>query len=173
MNRRRGPSDGVLLPAHDPWPECDCGTKAVTFAPQFVLANHLGPVIHIAGCATLRKLNFAGTPEPPAKPAKIIIIPGQTWTPPQPPKAPRPRSRRDQASNYKLLLQFFFHRPINIELWKKIRAPKGWRKCPTGKDAQLKYYGVRFQCRELKYALTPDEIEELRARLYLCLEEVF
>jgi len=70
-------------------------------------------------------------------------------------------------------LQFYFQRPINLKLWKRIKAPRGWRKCPTSAHGQQKYYGVRFMCRDMKYKLAPEEIETLRAKLYMSLEAVF
>lgn len=134
-----------------------------------------GTEVHIVGCRALRPrrreaVNLAPSPKP-AKGPKILLTTGKPWVPKPVPK--RKKEDRKAASNYKLVLQFLFQRPINIDLWKRIKAPPGWRKCPTGKNAQSKYCGVRFMCREFKYALTPDEIEELRARLYMCLEEVF
>lgn len=132
-------------------------------------------VVHIAGCAAFRfsvRVNPLETPTPTPTPAKIILTTGEPWVPKKRVQKRKIEDRR-ASSNYKLLLQFFFERPVDINLWKRIKAPRGWRKCPTGKDQQIKYFGVRFQCREIKYALTPDEIEELRARLYMCLETVF
>lgn len=86
-----------------------------------------------------------------------------------------PRKHRDRkaVSPYKFVLQFFFQRPVSIDCWKRIRAPRGWRKSPTNADHQKKYCGVRFTCRDLKYTLAPDEVQELLAKLYLSLELVF
>lgn len=176
MNRR-GPSGGVLLAAGaNPIPVfegCTCGANSQHLTATAIAMGMVAHV-HIKGCASLhsgrRWMELEPTPKP-AKTPTIVLHTGQPWIPTRQPK--RKKEDRKAASNYKLVLQFLFQRPINIDLWKRIKAPRGWRKCPTAEDKQLKYYGVRFQCRDLKYALTPDELEELRARLYLCLEEVF
>lgn len=172
MKRRGLHFGGVLLNPVDEFPPCTCDVGGLNpTVARFGFSNLPSKEVHIAGCATLKSKRSEPSPAKPAKPAKIII-PGQAQTPLR--VTPKRRKRDRQApSNYKLVLQFFFQRPINIDLWKKIKAPRGWRKCPTGKEAQSKYYGVRFQCRDLKYALAPDELEELRARLYMCLEQVF
>lgn len=156
--------------------DCTCGAYAQVLPAAAIHAGQYGIVVHVAGCAKFSRGRRGAVNLPPPssslKLLKKLIIPGQpTWKPPQPLR----RNRRDQQSstNYKLLLQFHFNRPIDINLWKRIKAPRGWRKCPTGKAQQSKYFGVRFQCRDLKYSLTPGEIEELRARLYMCLEVVF
>lgn len=131
------------------------------------------PAIHIAGCGSLKSLVDAkkyDLESPEEKPKKILLTSGVPWVAPGPPNAPRPPRKRKYESNYKFLLQFNFQRPINIDCWKRIRAPRGWRKCPTNAAAQLKFFSVRFQCRDMKYALAPEDIEELRARLNLSLE---
>lgn len=74
---------------------------------------------------------------------------------------------------YRLRIQFNFTRPINIDLWKRIEAPPGWRKCPTSKTAQQKYWGVRFQCDDYSQALSPDELSLLHMKLLMCLEGTF
>lgn len=130
--------------------------------------------VHIVGCLWgVPQCNMVsvGGPTPPRR--GMILTPGHPLVPPSRTRTKRKKQDRAAESPYKLLLQFFFQRPINIALWKKIRAPRGWRKCPTSADAQSKYWSVRFQCRDLKYALTPDEIQDLQARLYLSLELVF
>lgn len=103
----------------------------------------------------------------PAEPAPH----GQLFTPnPTPKKKPAKPRRGPKIPNYRFVLSFFFTRPVDVTLWKKIKAPPGWRKNPTNKDNQLKYCGVRFQCDDYKYALTPDEVETLRATLLMILE---
>lgn len=132
-------------------------------------------IVHEKGCPYLI-LNspYLGSQTAPSPPKKSrIVLPWKAQRPALPLHVTRKRWDRIAESSYKLTLQFYFQRPINISCWKCIRAPRGWRKCPTNKGAQLKYYGVRFQCRDLKYALTPKEIEQLQARLYLSLELVF
>lgn len=84
---------------------------------------------------------------------------------------PKNRTRKTpKPPSYRFKLQFNFTRPINIELWRKIKAPQGWRKCPTSQKGQEKYWGVRFQCDDLKYALTPEEISLLHMKLLMCLK---
>lgn len=91
-----------------------------------------------------------------------------------PPHKPRRRKTtyRD-APAYSFTLQFRFSRPINIDLWKSIKAPPGWKKLPTNREKQMHYRGVRFRCENLTHALTPDEVSTLHMRLMLSLEEVF
>jgi len=108
---------------------------------------------------------------PASKPTKVLTTSGTPWIPKRPERYNR--QARKGSTNYKLVLQFYFQRPINLKLWRRIKAPQGWRKCPTSSRGQQKYYGVRFMCKDLKYVLTPDEIEILRAKLYISLETVF
>lgn len=99
-----------------------------------------------------------------AAPPQAIIIGGK----PKPYK--RSKTRRPTAvPSYRFRLQFFFTRPVNIELWNKIEAPPGWRKCPTNAAKQQTYRGVRFQCDDFKYALTPEEVSLLHMKLLMCL----
>lgn len=145
-----------LLSKHYPNPVCSCGAG-------------IHARVHAKGCDPEFFLS-ANVDTKPAKPAGLILPPGVT------PRKRKPTKRgqtRPWPKSYMFLLQFSFTRPVNIDLWKLIKAPPGWRKNPTTKDKQYKYRGVRFQCTDLKYALTPDEIEVLRAKLYMILEEVF
>jgi hypothetical protein len=82
-------------------------------------------------------------------------------------RAPR---RVPKMPDYRFLLQFYFTRPINITLWKCIKAPPGWVKCPTSKAKQDTYRGVRFICKDFKYALSVEEIQMLHSKLLLSLE---
>lgn len=137
--------------------------------------------VHLADCAVMSAnfRNWQLKGEPVRKPAKILLTTGKPWTP----KRPRTTGKnghstyssraRQGPTNYRLTLQFYFERPIGIEMWRKIKAPPGWRKCPTSRKEQEKYYGVRFMCRDLKHSLTSEEVETLRAKLYLALELVF
>lgn len=106
---------------------------------------------------------------------KKLIVTGHTkWTPPAAISDRVSHKRREPtAKPYRLVLQFFFARPIDITRWRMIKAPKGWRKGPVTKESALKYCGVRFICSELKYALTPAEVETLQASLTFCLSEVY
>lgn len=79
------------------------------------------------------------------------------------------RRRPPPIPSYRFKLQFNFTRPINIALWRAIKAPAGWRKCPTSAGKQLMYRGVRFQCDDLKFALTPEEITLLHMKLLMSL----
>jgi hypothetical protein len=154
-------------------PICTCGAAAMPATALNVLMG-CGVDVHVVGCKAPEGKRFHAVEiEHPDKPKKILLTSKTPWVAPSPPKAPRPRSQRPYATNYKLLLQFNFYRPISMDAWKRIKAPLGWRKCPTNKEGQLKYYGVRFQCRDLKYSLTPEEVETLRAKLYLSLELTF
>lgn len=87
-------------------------------------------------------------------------------------KPPKGRVLAD-SPEHTLLMTFYFSRPVNLSLWKMIKAPKGWRKCPTSKKGQNTYRSVRFRCNNLAHSLTPDAVSELRAMLCLSLEEQF
>lgn len=106
----------------------------------------------------------------PTPPKKILTSTGNPWVSPKRPN-PRYRSRHNQQAktNYKLVLQFWFQRPIDLGMWKAIKAPSGWRKSPVNKSKMNEYMGVRFLCRDLKYSLTPEQVETLRATLYMSL----
>lgn len=72
--------------------------------------------------------------------------------------------------DYRMLLQFYFTRPIDVTLWRRIKPPPGWRKCPTSKDKQKQYCGVRFSCTDFKHELTPQQVQVLHATLLMILE---
>jgi hypothetical protein len=155
-------------------PRCTCVASNNILA--VVLAGN-GFTVHVAGCEFLEMEPYQGAAvvaDPPKKYKKILLPGPAPLVPLKPPYGlPHPRSEAKHPTNYKFVLQFNFHRPIDIKLWKRIKAPAGWRKCPTGRDAQNKYHGVRFQCRDLKHSLTPAELETLRAKLYMALEPTF
>lgn len=90
-------------------------------------------------------------------------------------KRKKPAKGKVQAGDpeHTLLMTFYFSRPVNIQRWRMIKSPPGWRKCPTNEKGQRTYRSVRFRCNNLAYALTPDAVQELRAMLCLSLEEVF
>lgn len=129
--------------------------------------------IHMATCPYI-DLNHAGialgAEKPPKRPA--LILPWQVK--PLRPTASKKwnKARLPTAVPYRFVLQFYFTRPIDSALWKRIKAPKGWRKGPIRKD-QDKWCGCRFICTDLKYALAPEEIEQLHSTLFMCLKEVF
>lgn len=100
-------------------------------------------------------------------PAGFVIWPPGSKAPAKKPAKPR---RPPKWPDYRFVLSFFFTRPIDIALWKKIKAPPGWRKNPTSRTKQLMYNGVRFQCDDFKYTLTPEQVQELRATLLMILE---
>src|SRR4051812_7423239 len=127
---------GILLPpVLKITPQCTCGASAGVHSATALFMG-AGVVVHIAGCAVLRfkELNSARFEplKPPPKPAKIMLTTGELWVPKKRVQRRKIEDRRAK-SNYKLLLQFFFERPVDINLWKRIKAPRGWRKCPTGK----------------------------------------
>lgn len=149
----RGPSAAgrllLLSPAH---PRCVCG-------------GGLHARVHVAGCNVEFLFEASTVQQTP----KAILLP----TGIKPARAPKRTKRgvtRPWPKSYRLLLQFSFSRPINVALWKQIKAPPGWRKNPTSQVKQKQYRGVRFRCDDLKFALTPEEIETLRAKLYMILE---
>lgn len=183
MSTWKGPSGGVVLALPQAtkmaFPQCTCGAARMSptalAISQGFFSYHVA--VHMFDCDV-----FGVSPpnvetlESKPKRLQILLSSGQPWISPAPRNSPQyghSRKAREATTNYKLVLQFFFHRPINIDLWKRIKAPPGWRKCPTSKDSQTKYYGVRFQCKDLKYSLTPEEVETLRAKLYMSLETQF
>lgn len=89
-------------------------------------------------------------------------------------KVPLRRRRKQRVPppipSYRFILQFNFTRPVNVALWKKIKAPKGWKKNPTTAAKQETYRGVRFRCDNFKYALSPEDIELLHMKLLLSLK---
>lgn len=89
-------------------------------------------------------------------------------------KPPRRKEKRGRVPppipSYRFVLQFNFTRPINIALWKKISAPKGWKKNPTNATKQALYRGVRFRCDDFRYALSAEDIALLHMRLLMCLQ---
>lgn len=149
-------------------PDCNCYPAAIhQGVPVWML-------VHTTDCFFSRAPlpNFEPTEAEKKRLKTTLVLPGGgTW------KSSKPARRRridvQAKSPYRLMLQFFFQRPVSIELWKRIKAPRGWKKCPTTQEKQRMYQGVRFMCRDLKYALTPDEVQELLARLYLSLEDVW
>src|SRR6185312_5872005 len=150
--RLPSPWGGVILKEQTASVVCSCRSRCSVYN-----------TVHAAGCPFVGAMvNSLARTDKPA-PIRILLPSGNPWTRKR--RAPkRKRGDRSASSPYKFLLQFFFERPVNIDLWKRIRAPRGWRKCPTSENKQHQYYGVRFQCRDLKYALTPDEVQELQAR---------
>lgn len=147
---------GLICP---PPPACTCGAGIMA-------------AVHWGGCDPQFIFNASPPEKKPATPPGLILPHGVA-----PLRKPRPSSKKGAVKpwpkSYRFLLSFSFTRPVNIDLWKRIHAPRGWRKNPTTKEKQQRYRGVRFQCTDLKYALTPDEIDDLRARLSMILEEVF
>lgn len=125
--------------------------------------------VHAVGCQHAGQIPVPADPKP--KIPKLILPPGAAVF--RNTRYKRRQVDRVATSPYKLMLQFYFQRPVDIALWKRIRAPRGWRKCPTTEAKQYTFCSVRFQCRDMKHALTPDEVQELQARLYFCLKEVF
>ncbi len=109
--------------------------------------------------------------KPQHKPV-LYAAPGVAWVKPANSKA-LAKHRTPTSPKYRLTLQFYFTRPVDYALWKKIKAPKGWRKGPIPKDARNNWCGVRFLCTSLKYALSPEEVETLQASLYMCLMESY
>lgn len=161
-----------------PRPGCKCGADVPAghfslSATALIYGQPYSAMVHAVGCPwighqpNVLEAFIEGTP----KPAKILLTTGDPWKPPAAPL--RKRINRHAESPYRFVLQFFFQRPVSIDCWKRIRAPRGWRKSPTSQEHQKKFFGVRFTCRDLKYALTPDEVQELLAKLYLSLELVF
>lgn len=116
------------------------------------------PVVHQPGCEYLGRIK----PAEPDEGDSLVLV-GKR------PSKSRPR-KTTPVPDYKLVLQFYFTRAVDIDCWKRIRAPKGWRKCPTDEKKQQTFKGVRFQCTDLKYALTPDEMQALHAKLLLSLK---
>lgn len=142
---------------------CNCGSP-----------NAWKPV-HAAGCPAM-DCNLI--PCEDNKPATSPILVGPNGKPIMSKarnrhKKPRKGRISAETPDYRFVLQFYFSRPINIRLWKQIKAPPGWRKCPTTESAQRTYRGVRFQCDNLTQPLAPDAVQELRAMLCLSLEEIF
>lgn len=102
----------------------------------------------------------------------------------------RPRS---PCPDYKLTMQFFFSRPIDVAMWKHIKAPPGWRKGPVRATDARKYMGVRYSGRtsfrvtnmvgtytrvrltilDPLHPPTQEEVETIRATLLLIMEERF
>lgn len=160
-NLQRGPSAfGRILPqlAHTVQPRCVCGAG-------------IHSMIHAAGCKVQFMLSGTEAPRNP-RPKELILPPGI-----KPRRRKRRTAKRGEVrpwpKSYRFTLQFSFSRPVNLALWKLIKAPPGWKKNPTSGNGQHKYRGVRFRCDDLKHDLTPEAVEELRARLSLILEEVF
>lgn len=145
-------AEGVLLDVGcQPLFICTCGIKPYQ------------DIIHVAGCL-LHRGSWAATLEKPIEKSKGLVSPAGV---------PLRQRHSPDVPAYKFLLQFNFTRPIRIDMWKKIKAPAGWRKNPTSRDLQHKFRGVRFQCTNLTHALTPDDIHQLHTRLMFILEEVF
>lgn len=128
--------------------------------------------IHLPGCDFMGGVNCQTAELEKTKGPKIIIPGAMKWTPPKNAAAKISHKRREpKAKPYRLVLQFYFSRPVAYALWKKIKAPAGWRKGPVPQKARDEWCGVRFLCSDLKYALTPDEVEQMRSTLLMCLKE--
>lgn len=112
------------------------------------------------------------TEAPTPKPMSGSLVLPDGISPRHKPKRKKKGDYREQPA-YSFTLQFRFSRPINIDLWKSIKAPPGWKKLPTNREKQALYRGVRFRCENLTQALTPDEVSTLHIKLMLSLEEVF
>lgn len=167
-------SNAVFMPAYDT-AYCTCGVLGNGFPYGF-------QPIHVAGCNALTALAnklVASCANEKEKPAKIVIAGHTKWNPPASIpmtggiKHPKAAHRTPDAKPYRFILQFYFTRPVDYDLWKKIKAPRGWRKGPVKKEAMNTWCGVRFICTKLKYALTPEEVETLHATLQFCLKEVY
>lgn len=132
-------------------PQCCCGAKgAIVHSIVCPQAGTRRPV-QAANPVTIQQQLFAAAGIKPPRKKKRARVP-----PPIP--------------SYRFVLQFNFTRPINISLWKKIKAPKGWKKNPTSASNQDMYRGVRFRCDDFKYALSAEDITLLHMRLLMCLQ---
>lgn len=119
--------------------------------------------IHVAGCAWMGRF---GQPKADEAAEPEIIVIGAARK-----KRKHRRLRKPPAiPSYRFTLQFNFTRPVNVALWKTIKAPKGWKKNPTTAAKQETYRGVRFRCDDFKYALAPADIELLHMKLLLSLK---
>lgn len=123
--------------------------------------------VHLPGCRYDGMKLIICTTGPKEKPKAILAPDGKPANLRQH-KKPRKGRCSPATPPYWLVLNFWFTRAVKVALWKTIKAPPGWRKCPYKPG----FHGVRFQCDDLKYALTPDQVEELNAKLYLILELV-
>lgn len=128
-------------------------------------------IVHIGKCTGERRWMICEKPPMPTlvDPAGNTLISAKRRKRTKPAKG---RVRPD-SPEHTLLMTFYFSRPVSIRHWKLIKAPKGWRKCPTTEKGQNMYRSVRFRCNQLTHALTPDAVSELRAMLCMSLEEVF
>lgn len=142
-------------------------------------AQPAGSFVHSADCEVSRHRsppNIEVEEDVPAKlrnyvllaPNKPSTIGGILGGRPKPERTQR--IRKTVLPAYRFTLQFYFSYPVNMECWRRIKAPKGWKKCPTNATKQRQYTGVRFMCTDFKHALTPQQIEELHARLILSLD---
>lgn len=130
--------------------------------------------VHLADCefSINNGALFSGSSSKPPTPKVLLLPTGTPWRKPANSKA-LAKHRTPTSPKYRVTLQFYFTRPVNYALWKKIKAPKGWRKGPIPKDARNNWCGVRFLCTKLQYALSPEEVETLQASLYMCLMESY
>lgn len=123
-----------------------------------------GYYVHEAGCSQAGSIRRLDSEE---NSTNELVLP---FGVPKPRKARRKLRKTPPVPAYMFKLQFNFTRPVSIPLWKRIEAPPGWRKCPSSHKGQMRYHGVRFQCNDFKFALTPDEIAALHMKLLLSLE---
>ncbi len=138
------------------WKRCLCVAE---------VQAHGAPLVHVAGCpmaGVLKPETVQQREDPRYKNSPIIGGKRKRKGPPRKPPARIP--------DYAMLIQFNFTRPISLKLWKRIKAPRGWRKCPTSGPGQVRYQGVRFKCTDYRFPLAPAELEELHAKLLLSLE---
>lgn len=129
-------------------------------------------MVHVPGCDHYNaepRWRLESTPPPPV----VLVDASGKAIYRKKHKNPRKGRVTPDTPPYRMMLQFYFSRPVNIALWKKIKAPPGWRKNPTTAEKQHTYRGVRFQCDDYKYTLTPDEVSQLHMTLVMILEEVF
>lgn len=139
-------------------PACTCGANLQIGA--------LRPYVHGNSCPLVGLY-----PVPVADDAKPQLLMPQKYK--LGAKKHRHKRKPTRVPDYKFTLHFQFTRPINLALWKKIKAPVGWKKNPVTAEKQRNYRGVRFRCTDLKYALTPEQISLLHMQLIMCLEGAF
>lgn len=129
--------------------ECECGQDEIEFS-----------YVHSARCPMI------GARRVPNEVIAGLVLPRGLKAEPK----PRKERKHRKPPDYRFTLQFQFTRPINLALWKKIKAPIGWKKNPTCKEKQNTFRAVRFRCTDLKYVLTPEQISLLHMQLIMCLE---
>lgn len=87
--------------------------------------------------------------------------------------APLIKSRRTPYSlsklhNSTLIIEFCVSGPLNLTLWRALKAPPGWHKSPRQEWKNLACIPVRFRCRDLTIPMpTPEQLETLRLQILL------